>query len=372
MNVSPPYFSVPSVAHPVAQTLSSLLVEAVGSGCSDVHLRAQTQPWARRQGRMVALRGPALSANDIGEAIRLSAMRDIPPAAHAFEYSFDHGSAFRVRCHAYRDNGGWALAMRIVPSVVPGFAELRLPPAVKTLAAVRPGLVLITGAMGNGKSTSAAAILQHIASSEQVHIVTLEDPIEYRLTSTVACVSQREIGRDASTLKDGLREALREDADVLFVGEIRDAEELDVALHAADMGMSVFATFHTAGAVQTISRLIALHPADAQAAARERIAESLRGVLSQRLLPRKGISARVVATEVLLSTMTTKECIREPGRLKGLPTAIERAGDVGMHTFDQSLLALCSAGLVEHEVAAAFASSPGNLKRALSLSGMAA
>lgn len=352
------------------QAFANLLLAASQSGCSDVHIRANTPPWGRRGGRLVPLGDGHVGSDAIASFVQATAQRAI--TGTSVEYSFDLGDKLRARCHAFRDSEGWALAIRLVPPTVPGFADLRLPPVVKSFAEPRPGLLLITGPMGSGKSTTAAAVLSAMASKEPVRVVTLEDPVEHRIYGPQACVSQREIGRDTPSLEQGLHDVLREDADVLFVGEIRSSSELEVALHAADMGISVVATFHTAGAVQTITRLVSMHAPEAQQVARERLAESLRAVLSQRLLPRKGSTARVLATEIMVNGHATRDTLRDPTKLKGLSTVLERASDQGMHTFDQCLLQLCATGLVEVEVAVSYASSPGNLRRALNLGSMSA
>ncbi len=352
------------------QAFANLLLAASQSGCSDVHVRANSPPWGRRGGRLVPLGDGSVTSDAIAGFVHATAMRAV--TGTSVEYSFDLGDRLRARCHAFRDSDGWALAIRLVPPTIPSFADLRLPPIIKSFAEPRPGLLLITGPMGSGKSTTAAAILSAMASREPVRVITLEDPVEHRIHGPQACVSQREIGRDAATLEQGLNDVLREDADVLFVGEIRTSAELEVALHAADMGISVVATFHTAGAVQTVTRLVAMHAPDAQAVARERLAESLRAIVAQRLLPRKGANTRVLGTEILVNGHTTRDCLRDPAKLKGVGTVLERSADAGMHTFDQSLLTLCAAGLVDVEVAVAYASSPGNLRRALNLAAMSA
>lgn len=355
---------------PQLHAFANLLLVASQSGCSDVHVRANSPPWGRRGGRLVPLGDGSVGSDAIASFVQATAQR--PFTGTSIEYSFDIGDKLRARCHAFRDVDGWALAIRLVPPTVPTFAELRLPPVIKTFAEPRPGLLLITGPMGSGKSTTAAAVLTAMASREPVRLITLEDPIEHRIGGPQACVSQREVGRDTVNLEQGLHDVLREDADVLFVGEIRTTSELEVALHAADMGISVVATFHTASAAQTVTRLVSMHAPEAQQVARERLAESLRAVVSQRLLPRKGTTSRVLATEVMVNGPTTRDCVRDPTKLKGLAAVLERSSDVGMHSFDQSLLQLCGNGLVDIEVAAACASSPGNLRRALNLAAMSA
>lgn len=349
---------------------ANLLLRAGQAGCSDVHVRAHAAPVGRRGGRLLPLGDAAVGSEVVAEIIQATAQR--PITGTSIEYSFDVNESLRARCHAFRESGGWAIAIRLVPASLPSAADLRLPPVVKTFVEPRPGLLLITGPMGSGKSTTAAVILNAMASREAIRVVTLEDPVEHRIHGPQACVSQREIGRDTLTVEQGLRDALREDTDVLFIGEIRTGNELEVALHAADMGISVVATFHTAGALQTLNRLVAMHPQEAQQTARERLADSLRAVLSQRLLPRRNSTARVLATEVLVNGHAARDCIRDPAKLKGLPAILERGTDVGMHTFDQSLLQLSSSGIVEVEIAVGYAVSPGNLRRALNLAAMSA
>jgi twitching motility protein PilT len=356
---------------PQAQALAAAFAAAVSAGCSDIHMRAGSPPFGRRDGQLVRMNGPAMTAADMEMAIRLTAQRELP-ASSSFEYSFEQGGAVRFRCHAFRDTDGWALAVRVVPRAVPSFNELRLPPVLKTFALARPGLTLITGPMGSGKSTTAASVLHTMALTQPLHIVTLEDPIEYLLTDTPSCVNQRELGRDAPDGREALRDALRQDPDVLFLGEMRDPQDLEIALHSAEMGVAVYSTFHAHGAAATFNRLVAMHAPEVQATARDRLTDALRGIISQRLLPRRGGTGRVLATEVMVNTYTIKECLRDPQRTKTLPQVIERATDQGMHTFDQSLIQLCSAGIIDVDVASGIATSPGNLRRALNLAGMSA
>jgi twitching motility protein PilT len=304
--------------------------------------------------------------------IRVSARRELPENQAAFEYSFEQTHVSRFRGHAFKERGGWALALRVVPINIPSFSDLRLPPVVKTLAVPQPGFLLITGPTGSGKSTTAASMIKYAASQEAVHVVSVEDPVEYRVTDVAGCITQREIGSDTPSIADALRDALREDPDVLFIGEIRDREALEVAMHAADTGIMVMSTFHTHSALHTVMRLVSMYPAEEQANARERVADSLRAVISQRLVPRKGMRARVLATEVMINNYTIKEVIRDPARVKALPSILERSGEQQMHSLDQSLLELCHAGLIEAETAATIAASPGNMRRALSLAGLAA
>jgi twitching motility protein PilT len=272
----------------------------------------------------------------------------------------------------FRENGAWALALRVMPAQVPSFQDLRLPPAVKVLCEPGPGLVLITGPTGSGKSTTAASMLQHAAASEARHIVTIEDPIEYRLPDSPSCVTQREVGRDAASYKEALTSVLREDPDLLFVGEIRDAESLQVAIQAAETGHHVISTFHTSTAMKTVQRLLAMLSGDDQQVSRVRLADALRGVICQRLLPRKGGRGhgRILCCEVMMNNYAIVECIKDPAKLVNIPAVIERSADQLMQTFDKSLVKLVADGLVDPEVAVAFATNPGEIRRHLRMPGL--
>jgi twitching motility protein PilT len=289
-----------------------------------------------------------------------------------WEYSFDAADQRRFRGHAFRENGRWALALRLIPATVPSFTELRLPAAIKQLAEKAPGLTLITGPTGSGKTTTAFSILQHVCTSQAMHVITIEDPVEFRINAERSCIAQREVGRDTESFDTGLRAALREDPDLLFIGEIRDRATLEVALHASETGHGVLATIHTQTTAQTIQRLVAMMPAEEQTSTRERLADCLRGIICQRLLPRKKGRGRVLATEVALNNHSVKELIRDPARLRGITLVLERANDRNMHHLDQDLAALAREGLVELEVALGVASSPSDLRRNLSMTGLVA
>jgi twitching motility protein PilT len=351
--------------------LETIVRSAAQAGCSDIHLRAGAPPFLRAAGQLGHIEAPALTAEQVRTCVMVSAGRELEAAAAAREYSFDHASGLRFRASAFFSGGQWSLSLRLIPAVVPTFAELRLPPVMKQLTAARPGLVLITGPTGAGKSTTAAALLQAMVQAQALHIVSVEDPIEYRIASPSSCVTQREIGRDVVTVRAGLMEALRMDPDVLFVGELRDDEAFEVALHAAETGICVISTFHTQSAAHTIGRATSLGRPDQAPLLRERFADALRATISQRLLPRRGSAhARVLATEVMINNYATKEAIRDPSRHKAIPSILERSGDQGMHTFDQSLSGLVAAGVVDVEVAAAVAQSPTNFRRSLQVQGI--
>jgi twitching motility protein PilT len=336
---------------------------------SDLHLRAESVPFIRIDGALQRVSGTALTTEQLAAIIQETSGRRPNNTPEEWEYSFEETHGTRYRGHVFQVNGKPALAVRVIPAVVPSFQELRLPPVIKSLAEKCPGLVLITGPTGSGKTTTAASMLKFLAASAPLHVVTIEDPIEYRLVEPGSCISQREVGRDTRSFEDGLHAAMREDPDVLFIGEIRDRSTLDVAIQAAESGQLVIATFHTGNSVHTIQRMLSMFLPEEQAATRERIADALRGIVCQRLLPRKKARGRVLATEVLVNSYTVKECIRDPARLKTLPSVIERGGDRQMHTLDQQLIQLTTEGIVEPAVALAFAAAPNDLRRLLNLAG---
>ncbi len=360
-----------SVADDAAAVLQKLVTGTLQTRASDLHLRAGASPFLRIDGKLTRVPGTALTPRLVEQLLVLTSGRDIGElTSDSFEFSFEETGVARFRGHAFRESGHWALTLRVLPVEVPSFVELRLPPVVKQLCEVQPGLVLITGPTGSGKSSTAASMLRYMASSDTLHVVTVEDPVEYRLTDTGSCVSQRELGRDTASYAEALHSAFREDPDVLFVGEIRDAATLEVALQAAETGSCVLSTFHTATALKTVQRMLSLVPSDDSQNVRNRLADSLRAVISQRLLPKKGGRGRVLCCEVMVSNFTVKECIRDAGRTPALSTTIERGQDQSMISFDRHLVALVRDGQVSAEVALAYAVAPNDLKRLLNLPGL--
>jgi twitching motility protein PilT len=352
--------------------VSSLLAGSASIKASDIHLRVGSPAVVRVDGRLAKLNMPPLTSDQLEEIILMTSGRRVADTAPRFwEYSFERPETGRFRGHVFRENGSWAVVLRVMPLLVPSFQDLHLPPVVKTLAERAPGLTLITGPTGSGKSTTAAAMLEYAATREPIHIMTLEDPIEFRIRNEAGIVSQREIGRDAASYEEALQSALREDPDVLFVGEIRDARCLAVVIQAAETGHTVLSTFHTGSALKTVQRLLAMlagaGPDNDLTVSRARLADALRGVLCQRLLPRRGTRGRVVCCESLINNYAVKECLKDATKLPTLPTILERSGDQQMHTFDQHLAKLVVDGQILPDIAVGFASSPGDMKRNLRL-----
>ena len=354
------------------ETAIRIMKGAVAARASDVHLRAREVPTVRLQGELHPLDHPPISAEIVEAAVvSLAAWAGVPPShleRRQGEFSVEVPEVGRFRVHFYLQRGTRAVVLRHIPWPIPSFADLRIPPVVKRIALAERGMILVTGATGNGKSTTIAAMLQYMNQHAARHVVTLEDPIEFLFEDEASTFSQREIGRDVDSVRDGLKGALREDPDVLFVGEIRTLEEFDTALNAAEAGVLVISTFHSVDALQTVQRMVHLYPPDFRDAARYRIADALTAVISQRLVPRRGSRERILVTEILRRTPVVQDCIRDPNRLRALPTALVKGtSEYGTHTFDQQLLGMVRDGLVTPETAAAVATNPADLVRAIKL-----
>jgi twitching motility protein PilT len=336
--------------------LDALLARAVSLGATDVHLKVGRPPVVRVDGELTPIADmPALGEHDLTSVLeritshsqeRLRGFRDTGDLDIA--YSTDNLPRFRV--NGFRQRGATSFAFRVIPKQVPTFEQLSLPPGVRTLAEERRGLVLVTGATGSGKTTTLAAILGHINRTRQQHIVTLEDPIEI-LHGDVGCiVNQREIGLDTASFGEGLRRALRQDPDVILIGELRDAETAMTALQAAESGHLVLSTLHTVDAAETLGRMIEFFPGIKQAQVRSIMAGVLKGVLSQRLLP-KSDGGRIAALEVMITNARIAELIRE-NRTDEIPDAIDEGEFFHMQTFRRALIELVVAGQIDREVAA--------------------
>ncbi len=352
----------------IEQQIGKLLGLAVKVGASDVHLRANQPPMLRVSGELKPLNSPPFDLSTmrvIADRMTPSAIREKTGDQFQADFSAEWPGTARFRVHRFQVRGEPALVLRIIPLEVPDFAALRLPPAIKRVCAKDRGLVLVTGATGMGKSTSIAALLNHIAGHNRKHILTVEDPIEFVISPGTSIVSQRDVGHDVADFSTGIWAALREDPDIIFIGEIRDVETVRVALQAAETGHLIISAIHTVDATATIEHLIHMYPPDQQASARLRLAEVLEAVISQRLLPMKGHNRRVLTCEVLLRSPGIQEWIRKPDKSRPLVDRIAHSAPDGMQTFDQDLKRLYEAGVIEMEVARAAASSPSDFARNL-------
>jgi len=274
----------------------------------------------------------------------------------------------RFRVNILRQRGSFMIVMRVIPFEIPTFEALGLPPVLADIASQERGLILVTGVTGSGKSSTQAAMLGYMNQNMRRHIVTLENPIEFLHRDANCSITQRDVGIDTDSFRVGLRAALRQDPDVILIGEMRDTESIDIALKSAETGHLVISTVHTRDAASTISRLVATFPPEEQAVVRLRLAESLQAVVSQRLLPRKDGKGRVLAAEVMVVTGTIRDCIADPARAEEVREHIaEGRTTYGMQTFDQCLMELVQAESVDFAVAKAAATNPGDFELKLNM-----
>lgn len=345
----------------------SLLQTAVQNRASDIHLATGMPPSLRAGDGLVSVNLPAFSPEEMDVLCKF--MITDPKAKAAYAETFDLDGSFeikglgRFRYNIYRTVSGRCAVLRVIPGVVPTLDELALPPQLKKIADASRGLVLVTGATGSGKSSTLAAMINYINETQALHIVTVEDPIEFVHPQKSSRISQREIGRDTSSFAVALKSALRQDPDVILLGEMRDLETLDIALKAAETGHLVFSTVHTSDAMKTIGRLVSLYPAEEQSSARARLADNLYAVISQRLIPTLS-GRKVVAQEIMVNNMGISECILNEKKTTEIPGFIEKGREVsGMQTFDQHLGDLVRSNLIDMETALAFATNPSDFQR---------
>jgi twitching motility protein PilT len=341
--------------------LVSLLTRAVDAGASDVHLKLGQPPVIRIDGELDPMEGwAAMTEQDLLTV--LDTVTEISPKRRdLFDDSGDLDIAYsyptlpRFRVNGFRQRGATSFAFRVIPSEIPSFEQLGLPVGVKRLANEHRGLVLVTGPTGSGKTTTLAAMLDYINRTRRHHIVTVEDPIEILHPDRGCIVNQREIGLDTESFSQALRRVLRQDPDIILIGEMRDTETAHTALQAAESGHLVFSTLHTIDAAETLGRLVEFFPAEKQPQIRSIVAGTLKGVVSQRLLPRAD-SGRVPAVEVMVTNARIQDLIRE-NRPDEITDAIAAGEFYEMQTFAQALIELVLSGEVDREVAANAASN---------------
>ena len=353
-------------------TIEDLFRYVVDAKASDLHAKAGCPPTIRVSGSLEPLDYHVLEADEADEMC-MAIMQDKERATLAdkgevdFAYSMPGVSRFRVNIHRQRGSLGIA-ARRILPGA-PNLKDLALPPAVERLANEHRGLLLVTGPTSSGKTTTCGAILKHINQTRRCHIVTIEDPIEILHADEMSVVTQREVGQDTNDFHAALRAAMRQDPDVIFVGEIRDTETVAAALQAAETGHFVLATLHTTNVAETINRVIDFYPADQQKQVRVGLGSSIVGVVSQRLLPRVG-GGRAAAIEIMISNGRIRDCVIDPEKTHEIHDIVRESGYYGMQTFDQALIRLYQEGLVTLEDAKSGANSPHDFSLALQQAGL--
>ena len=349
--------------------LNAILRRAVDLGASDIHLKVDQPPMLRLDGSIAPLAEcPPLNEQNLLAALE-AVTRVAPERLRQFHDCGDLDLAYtaeglpRFRVNAFRQRGAISFAFRVIPRDVPSFEQLSMPPGVARLATEHRGLILVTGATGSGKTTTLASMIDHINRTRSQHIVTIEDPIEILHADRMSIVNQREVGLDTESFGQALRRALRQDPDTILIGELRDAETAQTALQAAESGHLVFSTLHTIDASETVGRMIEFFPPAKQQQIRSVLAGVLRGVISQRLLPRVG-GGRVAAVEVMVMNSRIADLIREQ-RTEEIADAVAEGGFFDMQTFEQALIDLVLTGLVERELAANAATNVHDFQVAL-------
>jgi twitching motility protein PilT len=346
------------------------LVAAKGS---DLHLKVGSPPRMRVDGRLVVLDGPSLTPDMAEELLRDLVRPDLHQQfqkTNEADFAYSLPGVGRFRVNAFRQRGSVGMVLRRVQEGAMSIGELGLPPVIARLAEHPRGLVLVTGPTGSGKTTTLAAMIDHVNANRAVHIVTIEDPIEVLHADKLGMVSQREVRVDTEDFTIAMRAAMRQDPDVILVGEIRDAETLKTSLAAAETGHLVLSTLHTTDAAETVNRCIDLFPPYQQRQVRLSLAAALRGIVGQRLVRRAGDSGRIAVLEVMVNTGRTAEAIADPDRTGDLTAIMAESGFYGMQTFDQHLIALYRDGVVELEDALGVATSPHDLQVALRNQGL--
>ena len=336
-------------------------------GGSDLHLKVPSPPVVRVDGAMHPVDGLApLTPEDTERAV--TEMLGEPDKLHEFredgevDFAYSIPGLARFRCNAFRQRGSVSLVIRAIPVSIKTINELSLPPVIRELAEEERGIVLLTGTTGSGKSTTLAAMIDHINSTRRRHIVTVEDPIEFLHEDKKSIINQREVGMDTGSFKRALRRVLRQDPDVILIGEMRDEETVHTALSAAETGHLVFSTVHTVDAAETVNRLIDFFPPHMHNQVRAMIAGTLKGAVSQRLVPTIDGSGRVACCEVLRMTGRVRDMIIDPAQTGKLPEVIAEGAFYGMQTFDQHLFEHLKSGRVEMDTAIQFATSPHDFK----------
>ena len=333
----------------------SLVKEAVSKGASDIHIASGNHPAYRLHGNVIFTNGPALNEAEVTAIIKAvlnqSRFETFLQTGEA-DAAVEIGECGRFRANAFRQRNGTALVLRIINSVVPELSTLNLPASIKKTLDLNSGLVLVCGPTGSGKSTTLAALINELNKYKQKHIVTIEDPVEFLHTPKRCIINQREIGLDSRSYPMALRAAMREDPDIILVGEMRDRESIQIALTATETGHLVFSTVHTEGAAKTIDRLVDIFPPDQQQQIRVQLSTSLKAVISQRLLPRAG-GGRIAAFEIMFCTTAISNLIRE-NKVANIQQSIQLGQQYGMITMSKSIDNLLAQGLITEQIARAW------------------
>ncbi len=351
----------------MALQIDKILLEVIQRNASDLHLVQEYHPTLRVDGTLFQLKlYPPVSSQDITQFF-LSVTNKEQQEAYNLNKELDFGIVFqnhRFRVNAYQEKDSIALSMRLIPTIIKNIQELALPPILYDFARLKQGLVLITGQAGQGKSTTVASIINEINLSEPAHIITIEDPIEFLYSKGKAIISQREVKRDTLSFNRALKSVLREDPDIIVVGELRDLETISAALTIAETGHLVFSTLHTNTASQTIDRIIDVFPEEQQAQIKTQLSNVLKGIICQRLLPKAKSEGRIVCCEVLVNNTAVASLIRE-GKTFQIDNVIQTSAEERMVLFETSLKDLFLRGLIDKETALEYAFRPKLIRELL-------
>jgi len=346
------------------RNLNEILFEMVNAGASDLYMKAGQRPCMRLDGRVQPMKDGELTADEtkhLAHDLMTDQQRVVFRESMEMDLAIGVRGLGRFRVNIFRQRGSVGLVFRYITNPSFSFEELGLPPVVRTLSEHHRGLVLVTGTTGSGKSTTLAAMINHINASRQAHIITVEDPLEFLHQDQRSIVNQREVGFDTKSFKDALKHVLRQSPDVILIGEMRDLDTIQTAISAAETGHMVMSTLHTIDAMQTVERIINYFPAFLHNQIRMELSISLQGVISQRLLPLANGKGRAPAIEVMVATPTLRKLIFE-GKTLEIPQFIAEGSHVGMQSFNQALLALYRSSKVKLEDALAFSSSPDEFR----------
>jgi len=351
--------------------LSQILSFAAEKGASDIHFQAGSPPLLRHQGELYPLKHPPLSEEDmvaIGQTLaKYGDAEKFKKELRDYDGSFALANVARFRVNVYRQNGRYAAILRLIPFKPRSFAELNLPLVLERISMLKRGLILVTGATGNGKSTTLAAIINHINQKRRAHIITIEDPIEYLFEKNLSVISQREIGPDTESFASALRAAMRQDPDVLMVGELRDHLTVDTCLKAAETGHLVMASIHTPDVMRTLNRLLGYFPAEEHASIRQRLSENLVAIIAQQLLTTLDKKGMIPACEIMLVNKTIEMCLKNPEKTNEILTYVSKNRDLGMQTFDQHLIELVKARKISMDDAMVAAEQAEQLEREMTI-----
>lgn len=345
-------------------TLNQLLTYAVRTDCSDVHITAGTNLAIRRYGVLSILADCPTAEESTSMIYELLDMKQIERVnlGEDLDIGVMLPDGTRIRANIYHQRNNLAASIRILQQVIPSFEELGLPSVVKDLAEMPRGLVLVTGPTGSGKSTTLASMVDYINKNHARHVMTIEDPIEYVYPHNQAMIHQREVGKDAKSFASALRSALREDPDVILVGEMRDYETISAAVAAAETGHLVLSTLHTTSAAQTVERIIDACPLEGQNQMRSQFANVIRGVITQQLIPTANGEGRVIATEVMIANFAISNLIRENKTIQ-IPSLLQSGRREGMHTLNDDLVRLVQDDKITRDTALKVSDDPGSLEK---------